>query len=208
MTTYRERRLARAERLRGWAETRTSRATEALNSQPELRHDWAFITQPGRIPERDRMNRSDERAFRSLEKAEGMASRADEIERQASHAIYSGDPDAAERLRERIAGMEADRETRKAANAAYRKAHRVELSAMTPYQRDQAVPWPSYSISNLGGNIARLKARLHNIEHPPRTTFAASRRDPEVCWRDQLDRAGHAPYPGYPDILVCPPKGA
>lgn len=162
--TYRERRLARADRLRGWAAKRTTEATAALNSDPELRHDWAFITQPGRIPARDRMNRSDDRAFRSLEKAEGMAARADSIERQADRAIYSDDPDAADRLRERIAGLEAERETRKAANAAYRKAHRAELAGMTVYQRSQAVPWPTYSLSNLTANIARLRDRLVDVE--------------------------------------------
>lgn len=123
--TYRERREARAERLRGWAEQRTARATAQLNSQPELRHDYAFITQPGRIPARERMNAADDRAFASLGKAESMASRADEIERQAAAAIYSDDPDAPEALRAKIERLEAERARWRDYNAAARKSRAV-----------------------------------------------------------------------------------
>jgi len=205
--TYRERREARAERLRDWADKRTASATAALNSQPELRHDWAFITQPGRIPERDRMNRSDERAFRSMDKADSMRSRAASIEAAADHAIYSDDPDAIERLRARIAELEARREAQKAANAEYRKAHRAELAAMTPYGRSQSVPWPTYSLTNLGGNISRLRARLHELEHPRPTWFHASRRAPDVCYKCDRRQSEHTAHATVTSILMCP-KGA
>lgn len=161
--TYRTRRLARADRLRGWAANREARATAQLNSQPELRHDWAFITQPGHIPARARMNAADDRAFRSLEKADAMASRADEIERQAANAIYSDDPDAIERLEAKIAKLEATRDARKARNAAWRTEHRAELRTMNAYERDQAQPFASYEITNLTGNIGRLRSRLEYL---------------------------------------------
>jgi hypothetical protein len=202
--TYRERREARAARLREWAAKRESSANAQLRSQPDLRSDWAFITQPGHIPERARMNAADDRAFRSLDKAESMNARAAEIERQADHAIYSDDPDAAERLRERIADLEAKRSRYAAENAAHRKAHRAELAAMTPYQRSQAVPHAAYELSNLGGNISRLRARLDAIEHPRPTWFHASRRDPGTCYKCDAPRADHAPHPQAPTILMCP----
>ena len=66
----------KAERLEGWAEKREAKAEAALNSHPEIRRDWAFITQPGRIPLRERMNRADDRAFESLAKARHMRGRA------------------------------------------------------------------------------------------------------------------------------------
>ena len=76
----REFRLAKAEkraaRYEGWAEKRERRANAALNSHPEIRHDWAFITQPGRIPFRDRMNKADEKAFESLKVADNMRYKA------------------------------------------------------------------------------------------------------------------------------------
>lgn len=43
-----------------WAEGRDAKAMRLRNSTPDsLRHDHAFNTQPGYIPERDRMIRRD-----------------------------------------------------------------------------------------------------------------------------------------------------
>ena len=161
--TYRERREARAAKLRGWAEQRETRAAAALATGDQYRGDFAFNTQPGHVPERARLIAREDRAFASLNKAAQMRSRAEGIERQADHAIYSDDEDAVERLEERIAELEAQREHRKTANAAYRKAHRAELAAMSPYERYQAVPYPGYSLSNIGGNISRLRDRLATL---------------------------------------------
>lgn len=163
--TYRERREARAERLRGWADTRVQRANQQLESHPEMRHDWAFITQPGHIPERARMIRADDRAHESLNKAASMRGRADGIEDQLASSIYDDDPDAIEQLKARIAKLEAQRDADKATNARYRREHKAELAAMTSaYQRGQAVPFPSYHFQNLSGNINRNKQRLARLE--------------------------------------------
>lgn len=204
--TYRERRLARAARLRDWADKRTADANRQLTSQPDLRHDWAFITQPGHIPERARMNARDDRAFRSLDKADGMASRAASIEAAADNAIYDDDPDALDRLREKLAGLEARRDAYKAANAEYRKAHRVELAAMGAYERSEAVPHASWEITNLGGNISRVKARIDALEHPRPTWFHASRRDPDVCYKCDFRLGDHTPHDRAPSILMCPTR--
>jgi Domain of unknown function (DUF3560) len=177
--TYRERRLARAERLRGWAEKRVARANADLTSQPDLRNDWAFITQPGHIPERARMNARDDRAFRSLDKADRMASRADGIERAAANAIYSDDPDAVDALTAKIARLEAERARIVAYNRAVRKAGKVTNEALAlldakgradvmglakigMLRPDGALP--GYVTSNISGNLSRLRARLSGLE--------------------------------------------
>lgn len=159
----RERKQARAERLRGWAETRQERAHAQLTSNPEMRHDWAFITQPGRIVARERMNRADDRAFQSLRKANDMERRAQGIEAQLDGSIYSDDVDAIERLEERIAELETQRDAMKSDNAAFRKAHRAELAALSPYARDQAMPHQGYELTNLGANIRRNRQRLDDL---------------------------------------------
>jgi len=66
----------KADRYDDWASKRREKASTQLNSYPEIRHDIAFITQPGRIPFRDRMNRADGKAFESLQVAERMESKA------------------------------------------------------------------------------------------------------------------------------------
>lgn len=89
---------AKATRYEEWAEKREAKAEAKLNSYPEIRHDWAFITQPGRIPFRERMNKSDERAFESLNVAERMREKAKSLR----HVTVKGD---AERKRQAYRDM-------------------------------------------------------------------------------------------------------
>lgn len=208
--TYRERRLAKAERLRQWAANREAKATAQLNSNPELRHDHAFNTQPGHIPERARMNARDDRATESLAKAASMESRAAGIEHQLDRSIYSDDEDAPERLRARIAELEAARDHKKQVNAMIRAMRRkmpgrdeaailaalVENGSLTreaamrlannfarfPYH---GLGFPAYELTNLGANIRRQKQRLEQIEHekidgPPWRYFNPCRHE-GVC---------------------------
>jgi len=176
--TYRERRLAKAERLRGWAETRQERAAAALATGDKYRGDNAFNTQPGHIPERARLIARQDRAFESIAKANRMESRAEGIERAADNAIYSDDPDAIEQLRARIADLEAKRTRMKAHNVAYRKGD-AAFSALLGITLEQAAarrvtieagyswcrqPHPSYELQNLGGNITRQRQRLAQLE--------------------------------------------
>lgn len=162
--TYRERRERRAERLREWAETRERDANAVFRDHERYRGDHAFNFQPGHIPERERVIAREDRAFASSAKAREMASRADEIERQAAGAIYDDDPDAVERLQAKLADLEARRESIKTANAEYRKAHRAELKEMTAYMRDNALPFRSYQLTNLTGTIARTRQRLERLQ--------------------------------------------
>jgi hypothetical protein len=64
----------------------------------------------------------------------------------------------------RITRLETERDAAKAANAAYRKEHRAELAKMSPYERDQAMPYPGYHFQNLSGNLSRQRARLARLE--------------------------------------------
>lgn len=169
--TYRERRMRKAERLRGWAEKREAKSAAEYDRADEMASAIPF-GQPilvGHYSERsdrnyrDRIGRAMDRSCEHAAKAESMRSRADNIEAQAAHAIYSDDPDAVERLTEKIARLEAQREQMKQRNAAFRKEHRAELNVMTLYQRDRAMPHQGYELTNLSGNISRLRKRLANL---------------------------------------------
>lgn len=180
--TYRDRRLARADRLREWSDKRVQRANATLAADEPYTHDIAFLTQPGRIPERSRMNARADRAYVSLAKAESMTSRADNIDRAATHAIYTDDADAIERLRERIADLEAQRYRITAYNASCRSYAKVgsmgDRSILDQRQRDDLanleryVPnslraghaLPAYAVSNLSGNISKQRERLARME--------------------------------------------
>jgi hypothetical protein len=67
----------KAEKYEEWAGKRESKANAQLESHSEMRHDWAFITQPGHIPIRTQMIKADDRAFESLNVAKGMRRKAE-----------------------------------------------------------------------------------------------------------------------------------
>jgi predicted RNase H-like nuclease (RuvC/YqgF family) len=161
--TYRERREAKAARLREWAEKRQEKAQRGYSVGEHLRGDTAFWTQPGRIPQRDAIHRAHQRAYQDDQKGREMAARAAGIEAQADRAIYSDDEDAIERLEERIAELEAQRERMKAENATFRKAHAAEIKPLTQWQRDQIMPHASFTLTNLGANIRRNRERLDKL---------------------------------------------
>jgi Domain of unknown function (DUF3560) len=165
VSTYRERREARADRLADWAGKRETAAAAVLAERDRYRGDHAFNFQPGHIPERARLIAREDQAFRSLDKAESMRSRAGGIEDQLATSIYDDDPDAIEQLRDRIGRLEAERDAAKAANAAYRREHKAELAAMdSAYERNQAMPYPGYHFQNLSGNLSRQRQRLARLE--------------------------------------------
>ena len=174
--TYRERREARAQRLHEWAAKRQTRAAATLKADERFTGDHAFNTQPGHIPERARVIAREDRAFESIRKAEGMASRAAGIEAQLDRSIYSDDADAVARLQERIKALEAERERIKAYNASCRKGardgtlltdneQRVLLACLQfqPYSCKQG-QFPGYHLANLNGNISRQRQRLAQME--------------------------------------------
>jgi DNA repair exonuclease SbcCD ATPase subunit len=107
--------------------------------------------------------------------ADRHRSRADNIEAQLATSIYDDDADAVERLEEKLAALEARRAGWKAENAVYRAAHRAELKAMTPYERSQAVPHPTYQLSNLGGTISRTRERIARLRKEKQVVDAGGR---------------------------------
>lgn len=175
--TYRERRLRKAERLREWSagnqaksEQRGAAADEIMSHIPPGQP--ILVGHHSERRHRKDLARIQDGISASVElgrKAEAQARAADEIEAQAANAIYDDDPDAIEKLSDKIAKLEAERKRMNAANAEYRRTHREELKAMTPYERGQAVPYPGYSLQNLGGTITRTRQRLARLQREKET---------------------------------------
>jgi hypothetical protein len=192
--TYRDRRLARAERLRDYADKNDAKSTAAHEGARKIM-DGIPLGQPILVGHHsEKRARADVRRIDSGmrtahelgSRAGEQRSRADEIERQAENAIYSDDADAVERLEQKIADLEAERERRKKANADYRREHRAELKTMTAYEKSQAVPYPAYSISNIGGQISQGRKRLEHLR------YAAKQRAGEAPVRYRTISARYA----------------
>lgn len=174
--TTRERKQAKADRLRGWADKRETTANRTLNRISErYRGDHAFNTQPGHIPERARTIRQEDAAFTSFGKAADMTDRADGIERQLDRSIYSDDPDAIERLQEKIAKLEEKADRRKRINTAYRKDPEAMLAmgldpstiaSMTDTMNK--CPWMKSPLdtTHTRAEIRRCKKRITDLSSP------------------------------------------
>ena len=177
--TRRERLERKAERLHGWAAKRETAAAAVFKAGEVYHGDTAFNTQPGHIPERARLIAREDRAYASHKKAQGMESRAAGIEHALDRSIYSDDPDALESLAARIAELEASRDRMKRINAEIRKGDgwldRLAASGcpITDHEGKHLVDaarfsgskgYPAYALTNIGGNIRRLKERAEEIK--------------------------------------------
>uniref|UniRef100_A0A6M3LZE3 DUF3560 domain-containing protein n=1 Tax=viral metagenome TaxID=1070528 RepID=A0A6M3LZE3_9ZZZZ len=187
--TYRERRQARADRLREWADKREAKSDAAFGAAQTLAEAIPF-GQPilvghhseGRARrDRERIDGNMARGIEHARKADDMRERAENIERAASSAIYSDDPDAAEALMGKIERLEAQRARIVAYNASCRKARKADpdskhgdlsilddgqkrdllsLMQVCPYQVRMGGQFPGYATSNLSGTINTAKKRL------------------------------------------------
>jgi hypothetical protein len=183
MATTRERRLAKAERLDEWADKRAANAKVLRDRNEPYASDWAFITQPGHIPERARVIARIDRAHADTAKATSMSSRAAGIRAATEASIFDDDDDAVQALTDRIAGLEAQRVAIVEFNKAARKAkgdtkliaaalaelpadlQRSYLSAVqhAPYSIRNGA-FPAYHLSNLSGSISKQRKRLEQLQ--------------------------------------------
>jgi uncharacterized protein DUF3560 len=180
--TYRERRERRAERLRDWAAKREAKAEASLDRAKQI-GDMIPFGQPilaGHHSEgrhrRDlaKIDGAMRRGLESQRMAESMQGRADNIDAQLRASIYSDDADAAEALRERIAGLEAERDRIKAYNATCRKgkpdpsllddSQRASLVSAQRWMPSADQSMPAYVLANLSSNISRQRQRLARLE--------------------------------------------
>ena len=181
--TYRERRQARAERLRSWAESREAKATAAFDSAREMADQIPF-GQPilaGHHSEgrdrryRDRIAGKMDAGIGHAAKAERMAEKASNIEAQLDAAIYDDDPDAIEQLEAKIGRLEAERARIVAYNKTCRKGA-PDLTLLDDRQRQalasvqrfpQMAPangsMPAYATANLSGTLSQARKRLERL---------------------------------------------
>ena len=148
---------------------------------------WPSRSSPTAGPPTPCLARLDRAARASSEhsaKASEFRLRADNIDAAADHAIYGDDVDAADRLRDRIADLQAQRDRIKAYNASCRKAAKTngvgDLALLDDTQRDELLTiarvaafqlgagaaMPAYKLRNLAGNIARYRKRLDALSAP------------------------------------------
>lgn len=181
--TYRERREARAERLRGWAAKRETKSAAGFDKAHRIA-DMIPFGQPILVGhhserharrDRDRIDAGMRAGVENERKAQDMLGRAAGIETADEHAIYSDDSDAVDRLQERIAALEARQALMKEINAAIRKgvsldtldlSERLKAELMSNARHAGCKGFPAYALSNNNANIRRNQARLKELQNP------------------------------------------
>jgi len=179
--TTRERKERKAERRRAWAESRRRQAAVARAGASAIADGIPF-GQPILVGHHSEAHarRDQDRihaGFRAGHEHDQMAQHHEDqavgIEQQLDSSIYSDDVDAHERLRERIARLEAERDRVKAYNASCRKGARdlsvldegqqgnlLSVARHCPYQLGKRGEFPGYHLTNLGARIRTDKKRL------------------------------------------------
>lgn len=150
---YDERRQARIDRLN----EASDKATEESNRQYKRSHDLVKnipFGQPN-IEGRPALPRLREKSWNALGKAVEADKKADYYSGRAAAAenntaISSDDPDAIEKLKAKLAALEAERERVKEQNKSARK------------NGTEPAPW--YTLPYLGKDIKRIKERIVQLE--------------------------------------------
>lgn len=219
--TYRERRLAKAERLRGWAARREVKSAAGFDRAHQIADGIPF-GQPilvGHHSESrarrhaDRIDAGMRAGVENGRKAEEMGQRAANIEKATEHAIYSDDTDAAERLRERIAALEAKQARMKEINTAIRKGVSLDTLDLTEREKADLISsarhsgtkgYPAYALSNNNANLKRYQKRLEALQRPPRPRWITVRYPGECATcRRAIERGETAQYSRESQELRC-----
>jgi hypothetical protein len=174
----------RAARLRSEADARERSARERAShipfGQPIL---VGHHSEKRHRRDIERIHQGFGKAHELTKEAEALEQRADRSERVG--AISSDDPDAIEKLREKLAGVERDRERMAEANRAVRSANPREALATLGFSesliekaltRDPMgnIGFPPYALRNAASEAARLRERIRHLEErakrrPPTT---------------------------------------
>jgi hypothetical protein len=163
-----------AARLRSEAEARETSAKESAShipfGQPIL---VGHHSEKRHRRDIERIHQGFAKAHELTKEAEALEQRADRSER--SGAISSDDPDAIDKLRERLASVEHDRERMNVANLAVRSANPRDAlrtigfseslieKALTPDPMGH-IGFPPYALKNASAEAARLRERIRLLE--------------------------------------------
>ena len=162
-----ERLKARAARMRREAERRLA-AVDALASQIPLGQPILVGHHSERHARRDsdRIHEGTGRGLDALRDAEELERRAASAER--NEAISSDDPDAVERLREKLSTAEVHRDRWKAINAALRSENPAKLEALhlTAEER-RTIRFSEFStgyvVKNASAEVRRIQQRIQEL---------------------------------------------
>ncbi len=173
------------ERIDRLLDTFARKLADNINRRNEIaaRVPSILIAGGGNFPVRkkEKQNQADAAAMEEYRQIRGLL---DKIRGAGRGGISADDPAAVDKLKAKLAGLEAVQEKMKAVNAYYRKHGTLEgcpqLSAaeieelkagMARSWRAQPRPYESYLLTNNNANIHRVKERIEELTKRPETEF-------------------------------------
>lgn len=216
---YQERKEARIERYRNRAQKRRAEGTARIGAADRIA-GMIPLGQPilvGHHSEK-RHRRDIQRIRDGLRKGFELTKQADNLEQRAASAerndmISSDDPEALDKLREKLVEFEAERDRWKAINKALTKktdeAVQKALEALQLTARElqdiklnrgvtSGKLFPlKYKVTNLGANIRRVKERLESLEKLAATKPAEDLKIGDCVIREEDNRV-QLIFPGKP----------
>lgn len=215
---YETRRAARIERLRARAE-KASKESEAAFAQSHSMSDMIPMGQPilvGHYSEK-RHRRDIERINNGIRKGLALAEESRRLNRRAVAAetnlsISSDDPNAIDRLREKLSALEKRRENFRSLSKALRTTRDPKATLVAAGFSEQdaerflvrmrgETKIPSYLLTNLGAEIRRVKGRIEQLE----ARAKAPEREPVTIGNIEVkeeDNRVMLAFPGKPDDTV------
>jgi hypothetical protein len=184
---YQQRRDEKIKRTRDRA-IKKAREAEAIDKATRQRADMIPLGEPIKVGHHsearhrrdiERINAGTRRAIEARDEAQALAARADSLE--SGRVISSDDPECVDKLRAKLAGINAKRERGVAVNKIIR-AHRGQPhSILVAHLRDAGlsetealgytvpdcmgdVGVPAYRLSNLAGQAKSIEKRIASIE--------------------------------------------
>jgi len=181
--TRRQRKEYRLQQRLEWAESRDHKAETALGAAKQIA-DQIPLGQPilvGHHSEKharkdaERIDNNMRKGLDSHNMAQHHRDRAAGIERQLETSIFSDDPDAIERLEEKLAKLTAKRDRMKVINAEIRKGGEWDkrLTFTQEEKRDLELAarfngvagYPGYALTNIGATIRATNKRLESLRN-------------------------------------------
>lgn len=220
--TRRERLEQKIVRRSEWAQSATAKASQAFATSQVLvagipMGQPILVGHHSEKRHRRALDRSWNALGRSVElthKAEMHESKAANLGAALERTIFSDDDNAVEAIEQRIAEREAQRETMKARNSAYRKRDDTKLTQLTGYGVEwwdaklaDAYPWckqphPAYELQNLGGRITADKKRLEAIKRQNARRDAAAATENGVTITNHSNAYTSVTFAEKPDYSI------
>ena len=163
---------------------------------------------------RNRIHNTFGKGFALQAEAQRVAQRAAAV---GSGGISSDDPDAIDKLREKLAKMEAEQVQMKAINAAHKHFLKNSASLETAEFTDpvkasirsykpayswEPNPFAPYQLTNLSANIRRVKARIDELATAPSREDATHQRKGFEIVHNTEDNRIQIIFPGKPSAEV------